>query len=145
MSLVSGVSRTLAIALLIAPIMASCALFEPVAPLDIAGGHLERISISGDTIVSVGDTIRLSATGAVDGLIGLLSYDPLRDARWSSSSSATAPVMPTPANASDTLASYILVRGVRPGRVTIEATARGITGTHIVVVTRVSARPSFSP
>jgi hypothetical protein len=120
----------------------ACALFQPVEPLDF-GGHLVSIDITGDTIVDVGDTIRLTGTGRLDGLIGLLAYDPLRDARWSSSSPGIAILTSPPATAADTLASSILVRGIRPGRVAIEASARGITGTHVVFISRVTTRPSM--
>ena len=44
----------------------------------------------------------------------------------------------------DTLASPILVRGIRPKRVVIEASARGVTGSKVVVVTRIITRPSVS-
>jgi hypothetical protein len=100
--------------------------------------------VGGDSAVGVSDTVRLSATGQVGGLIGLLAYDPLRDAKWSSSDPGIATVEAPAPTPDDTLASPILVRGIRPGRVVIEATARGITGSKVMVVTRVITRPSAS-
>ena len=137
-------SAIVALLLIIAPSLGACDLTRPVDLSNLFGGQLLSISIGGDSAVVVGDTIRLQATGYLNGLIGLLSYDPLRDATWSSSDRGIATVeRPTPSPA-DTLASPILVRGIRPGRVVIEASARGVTGSKVVVVTRIITRPSVS-
>lgn len=103
---------------------------------DVFSTHLTAITISGDTLVAVGDTVRLRAAGSLDGLVGLLSYDPLRDARWSSSDRTIAVVQAAPPSPDDTLYSMIIVRGVRPGPVVIRAKARGRTGEHVVFVHR---------
>lgn len=128
--------------LFVAPPLGACALTRPVDLSDLFGGSLLSISVGGDSTVAVGDTIRLHAVGGLGGLIGLLSYDPLRDATWSSSDPTLAVVVRPAPTPDDTLASPILVRGLRPGRVVIEASARGITGNKIVVVTRIITRPS---
>ena len=118
--------------------------FDLTGLTDLFASHLVSISVSGDSAVVVGDTIRLKATGSLDGLIGILAYDPLGDAKWSSSDPSVATVVrPTP-SPDDTLASAVLVRGIRPGRVVIEASARGVAGSKVVVVTRVITRPSAS-
>jgi hypothetical protein len=131
------------VALLIAaPGLGACDLMRPVDLTDIFGSPLLSISVAGDSDVVVGDTIRLKATGSVGGLIGLLSYDPLRDAKWSSSDTSIAMVIRPAPSPADTLASPILVRGIRPGRVVIEASTRGVIGSKVVVVTRVITRPS---
>lgn len=129
--------------LILAPCLGGCDL-GLTALSGLFAGPLQSIWIGGDSAVAVGDTITLRATGQVGGLIGILAYDPLGDATWSSSDQSVATVTrpaPTPA---DTLASHSLVRGVRPGRVLIEASARGVTGSKIIVVTRVITRPSMS-
>ena len=129
--------------LIVAPSLGACN-FDLTGLSNLFASHLVSISVGGDSAVVVGDTVRLNATGYLDGLIGLLAYDPLRDATWSSSDRSIATVeRPTPSPA-DTLASPILVRGVRPGRVVIEASARGVTGSKVVVVTRIITRPSAS-
>lgn len=104
---------------------------------DISGGHLTSIDIYGDTLVAVGDTVRLSATGRLDGLIGILSYDPMNDARWSSWPPSIAIVE------SSAKGSTILLRGISPGRAIIEAKARGVTGTYVVFVHRQLPPPSM--
>jgi hypothetical protein len=101
------------------------------------GGHLTRIGVSGDTIVAVGDTVRLRAAGSLDGLIGILSYDPMNDARWSSWPTSVAVVQ------SGAKGSTILLRGISPGLAIIEAKARGVTGTYVVFVHRQLPPPSM--
>jgi hypothetical protein len=129
--------------LIVAPSLGACDLgLDRLSGL--FAGPLMAISVGGDSAVAVSDTVRLSATGQVGGLIGLLAYDPLRDAKWSSSDPGIATVEAPAPTPDDTLASPILVRGIRPGRVVIEATARGITGSKVMVVTRVITRPSAS-
>ena len=98
--------------------------------LDFVGGHLTSISVDHGAIVEVGDTVRLSATGSVDGLIGLFSYDRLLDASWAISDPTIAqlqPLPPPPPEDSST-PTRTLVRGRRPGTVTVTATARGLSG-----------------
>ena len=129
--------------LILAPCLGACDL-GLTALSGLFAGPLQNIWVGGDSAVSVGDTIRLRATGQVGGLIGILAYDPLRDAAWSSSDQAVATVTRPAPSPDDTLASHILVRGIRPGRVVIEASARGVTGSKIIVVTRIIARPSLS-
>ena len=116
--------------------LCGCDLSGLTGLADLFGGHLTGIGISGDTLVAVGDTVRLSAAGSLDGLYGLLSYDPVHDARWSSSDRKVAVVEPAPPSPNDSLYSMIIVRGVRPGPVIIRATARGQTGMHVMFVHR---------
>lgn len=129
--------------LIVAPSLGACDL--GLGQLTgLSAGPLLSISVGGDSAVAVGDTIRLNATGGVGGLIGLLAYDPLRDAEWSSSDPSIATVARPAPSPGDTLASHILVEGIRPGRVVIEASTRGVTGSKVVIVTRVITRPSIS-
>jgi hypothetical protein len=127
--------------LILAPGLGACDL-GLTALSELFAGPLQAISIGGDSAVAVGDTIRLEATGQVGGLVGILAYDPLRDAAWSSSDSTIAKVARPLPNPADTLAAPILVHGVRPGRVVIEASARGVTGHKLIVVTRIITQPS---
>jgi len=129
--------------LLVLVCLCGCDFSSLTALSDSFGGHLISVSISGDTLVAVGDTVRLRAAGSLDGLIGILSYDPVHDARWSSSYTKIAVGQPAPRSPDDTLFSMIIVRGVRPGRVTIQATARGYTGEHVLVVHRQLPPPSM--
>ena len=100
----------------------------PTGSLDIAGGRLTGINISGDTAVAVGDSTRLSAIGSVTGLVGLFSYDPLSDARWSTSNAAVVSVRSIPPSANDTFpAARVLVQGMNAGTATITVSARGIS------------------
>lgn len=98
--------------------------------LDFVGGHLTSISVDHGAIVEVGDTVRLSATGSVDGLIGLFSYDRLLDASWAISDPTIAQLqlLPPPPPQDSTTPTRTLVRGRRPGTVTVTATARGLSG-----------------
>ena len=105
------------------------------------GGHLVSVGVTGATAVTVGDTIRLQATGQVDGLIGILAYDPLRDAEWSSADNRIATLTRPPASPEDTAASSAIIRGVSPGRVLITASARGISGARVILVTRIPMAP----
>lgn len=103
--------------------------------LDIAGGHLLSISVD-NGVVEVGDTVRLTAAGNVDGIVGILSYDPVLDARWAVSDSAIALVqaLPLPPPEDSFPRARALIRGRRPGAVTVTATARGKSGEATVRV-----------
>jgi hypothetical protein len=117
------------IPLAVALVLTACA---DLTGLDFVGGHLTSISVEHGAIVEVGDTVRLSATGSVDGIIGLLSYDRLLDASWAISDPTIAqlqllPPPPPPPEDSST-PTRTLVRGRRPGTVIVTATARGLSG-----------------
>lgn len=111
--------------------------------LDIAGGHLTSISVDHGAIVEVGDTVRLSATGGVDGIIGLLAYDRLLDATWTISDPTIAQLQllpaPLPPPQDSSTPTRTLVRGRRPGTVTVTASARGLSGAAPVRVIPVVA------
>lgn len=98
--------------------------------LDFVGGRLLSISVYKSGIVEVGDTVRLTATGAVDGLIGIFAYDRLLDARWAVSDPTIAQLqlLPPPPPEDSTTTAQTLVRGLKPGNAHVTATARGITG-----------------
>jgi hypothetical protein len=104
--------------------------------LDIGGGHLISISIDQGAIVEVGDTVRLTATGGVDGLIGLFGYDRLLDARWAVSDPTIAQLqlLPPPPPEDSSTSAQTLIRGQKPGTAHVTATARGITGDATVRV-----------
>lgn len=58
------------VALLItAPSLGACN-FDLTGLSNLSASHLVSISVGGDSAVVVGDTIRLNATGYLDGLIG---------------------------------------------------------------------------
>lgn len=99
---------------------------EP-ASLDIAGGHLTAIGISGDSIVSVGDTIRLQASGSIDGLLGMFSYDPLDDAKWSTENATIATVTPRATQPGEQPYARAMISGVAQGTTFIKVSARGIS------------------
>jgi hypothetical protein len=139
MSSTSRKARALALTLLLLSALSACHLLDD---FNFLGSHLVGIGVSGDTVVAVGDTIHLKAAGSLDGLIGLLAYDPLRDARWSVSPPGIATIARPPASPEDSLASSAIITGREPGRVVIEASARGITGTHVVLVVRMAPLPS---
>lgn len=103
---------------------------------DFGGGRLISISVTQGESVAVGDTVRLHASGNLDGLIGLLSYDPVRDAKWSVSDPSIAVLesVPPPPPSDTTWTGMVLVRGRRPGDVTVTATARGVRGSAVVSV-----------
>jgi len=109
--------------------------------LDIAGGHLTSISVDHGAIVEVGDTVRLSATGSVDGIIGILFYDRLLDASWTSSDPKIAQLqpLPLPPQQDSSTPTQTLVRGLRPGTVTVTASARGLSGKALLRVIPVVA------
>jgi hypothetical protein len=98
--------------------------------LDFVGGHLTSISVDNGAIVEVGDTVRLSARGSVDGLLGLFSYDRLLDASWAISDPTIAQLqlLPPPPPEDSSTTTRTLVRGRRPGTVTVTASARGLRG-----------------
>lgn len=98
-------------------------------------GRLESIRISGDTMVAVGDTIRLSTWGNVGGVLGFLLYDRVLDAVWSASDPKIASIVPVKPIAGDTISgSAVILTGLRPGSVQVTAAARGVTGKTTVRV-----------
>jgi hypothetical protein len=109
--------------------------------LDFVGGHLTSISVDNGAIVEVGDTVRLSARGSVDGLLGLFSYDRLLDASWAISDPTIAQLqlLPPPPPEDSSTPARTLLRGRRPGTVTVTATARGLSGEAAVRVIPVVA------
>jgi hypothetical protein len=117
--------------------LAACVDFTALnSGLDIGGGHLVSISVAQSSVVEVGDTIRLTATGNLDGLLGMLSYDPILDARWSVSDPTVARLepLPPPPKEDSFPKARTLIRGMQPGTVHVTATARGLSGEAIVRV-----------
>lgn len=105
---------------------------------EIFGGRLTRVSVSAaqGPIVEVGDTLRLTAYGSVDGLIGLWSYARILDAVWATSDATVARLepLPPPPPEDSTSTARTLIRGVRPGTARITATSGGVTGEATVRV-----------
>lgn len=107
---------------------------------DIVGvlgvGPLVSITVSGDTVVAVGDTVRLSTWGKRDGVLGMFVYDRVLDATWRVSDPTVASivtVLPPPGDSTSTSAA--IVTGRRQGSVQISAAARGVqavTNVHVV-------------
>jgi hypothetical protein len=100
------------------------------------GGYLTGIGVHPDSAtMHVGDTLRMSATGGVSGLIGMLGYDPLPDATWQSSNSAVArlePVAPPPPDSYP--AARVRLLAWRPGETQVTVSARGFSATARVIV-----------
>jgi len=115
--------------------LATACHFDPFGPsLDLAGGHLTGIGISGDSVVAVGDSIRLHASGSVDGLLGMFSYDPLADAKWSTANASIATVAPRPSLEDSVALARASVRGIATGSTYITVSARGFRATHSIRV-----------
>ena len=99
------------------------------------GGELQSISLSGPSVVQVGDTIRLTAAGSVSGLIGMLFLDRLLDARFTTSDATVATIQAFIPPATDTTSfSSVLVTGRKVGRAGITVRARSQSDTHFVDV-----------
>ena len=100
--------------------------------LDFAGGRLQSITVraSGPAVVEVGDTIRLTATGTVDGLLGLFNYAPILDAIWATSDPSVARLeaLPPPPVDDPAPSARTLVRGVAPGTARVSASSSGVMG-----------------
>ncbi len=102
-------------------------------------GRLTRIEINGDSVVQVGNTLRLSTYGRVSGVVGILTYDRVLDAAWSASDPTIVSITPIKPPAGDsTSTASLLVRGVRAGSVQITVSARGVHATAPVRVTPAS-------
>lgn len=103
--------------------------------LDLAGGNLQKISLGGPSVVQVGDTIRLTASGTVDGLLGLLFLDRLLDARFTVSDPTVASISPfIPPKGDSTSFASVLVKGLKVGRVNVTASEGSKSDTHPVDV-----------
>jgi hypothetical protein len=102
---------------------------------EVFSSNLTAIGVSSG-VVEVGDTIRLSATGSVSGLIGIFSYAPVLDAEWSVSDPRIAKLIPLPPPPPDDSFPHarILVQGVKPGTVSVSAQSHGIRGSADVRV-----------
>ena len=94
------------------------------------GPTLISVTVTGDSVVAVGDTIRLTAVGGVGGGVGFLyGGDRLLDAVWSSADPAVATVevrRPPPGDSTSTIQA--VVRGRRAGATRVRAEARGVSG-----------------
>jgi hypothetical protein len=116
---------------------------------DIFGGRLASVSVHADqgTVVEAGDTLRLTATGSVDGLQGLWNYAPILDAIWATSDPTVARVeaLPPPPPQDSFPQARTLIRGVRPGTARVTASSGGITGEVTVRVIPVLATIRLSP
>ena len=100
-------------------------------------GRLMGIDLVGPANLAVGDSARIDTYSRVGGVMGLLSYDRLLDARWSSSDPSVLAVVPRLSAPGDSLSPMgAMIRGLRPGSATVTATARGVSGSLAVTVTR---------
>jgi len=98
-------------------------------------GRLTAISLYGPSQVQVGDTVRLSASGSVSGIVGLLAYDRILDSRFTTSDPTIAAILPfTPPPGDTTSFMSVRVEGRKVGTVQITVSARGISETHLVNV-----------
>ncbi len=103
----------------------------------VAGGPtgLDKISLTGPSTVQVGDTVRLTASGSVTGIIGLLVIDPIRDGSFTVSDATIAAIVPFNPPAGDTTSfASVRVQGLKSGRVEVTVRARGKSDTHPVDV-----------
>ena len=109
----------------------------------VAGGSTGLISISltGPSTVQVGDTIRLSASGSPNGLIGFLVLDPIRDGKFTVSDATIAAIIPLiPPPGDTTSVASVRVQGLKSGSVLVTVSARGKSATHPVEVTTASTQ-----
>lgn len=108
----------------------SCNALDLSGLSEIYSAQLKSIGVTSGGIVEVGDTIRLDASGSLTGLIGILAYDPVLDAKWSVSDPRIARLeaLPLPPPEDSFPHARVLVRGLQPGKVTVSAQARGISG-----------------
>ena len=94
--------------------------------ITVSSAKLTSISIDGTTVVSVGQSILVSATGVfADGT----KQDLTAAATWTSSSTSLATV------ALDSASAKEKVAGVKAGSATISAAYQGITGTATITIT----------
>jgi hypothetical protein len=103
------------------------------------GGRLVGIDVSpSNAMVVVGDTVRIAATGDVDGLYALFAYDRLLDAVWTVSDPTVAWVESSPiAVEGDTVTrASARIHGVKIGTVRVKVTARRVSGEATVQVVR---------
>lgn len=110
----------------------------------LGGGRLQSITLSasGGPVVEVGDTIRLTAIGTVDGLVGLFHYAPILDAVWATTDPSVARLEALPAPPPDDPApsARTLVRGIAPGTARVSASSGGVTGeVPVRVLPRIAA------
>jgi len=98
--------------------------------------RLVGIAVDQGSVVEVGDTIRLTAAGDVNGVLGMFMYDPVLDARWSLSDPTVAQLqlLPAPPPEDSFPRARTLIRGLRPGSTQVTATARGVSGQATVRV-----------
>ena len=94
------------------------------------GPTLVSVTVTGDTVVAAGDTVRLSAVGGVGGGLGFLfAGDRLLDATWSSTDPSIATVDVRRPPAGDSISTIqAIVRGRRVGTTQLRAEARGKRG-----------------
>jgi hypothetical protein len=142
------IERIIRAAPLLALWLTACKL--DLSGLDVYGGQLTGISVSVDGLIGslpeVGDNMTLSAYGDVDGLAGLLSYDPVYDASWTVSDTTIARVETVPRHALESRGnSWIRLHALKPGTVQVRATARGKEGTVTVRVIPRVARIDLLP
>src|SRR5688572_23091639 len=73
-------------------IVAPCACGDLTGLGDVFGGRLISVEVSAGqgTVVEVGDTIRLTASGRVDGIAGIFGYSRILDAIWTTSDATIA-------------------------------------------------------
>jgi len=97
---------------------------------------LNKISLTGPSTVQVGDTVRLTASGSVTGLIGFLLIDPIRDGKFAVSDPTIAAILPfNPPPGDTTSFASVRVEGLKIGRVEVTVSARGKSESHSVEVT----------
>jgi hypothetical protein len=109
-----------------------------VDPLGVSSFEtgLNKISLGGPSTVQVGDTIRLTASGSVTGLIGFLLIDRIPDGKFTVSDATIAAILPfNPPPGDTTSFASVRVEGLKIGRVEVTVRARGKSGTHSVEVT----------
>jgi len=97
---------------------------------------LDKISLYGPSTVQVGDTVRLSASGSVTGIIGYLLIDRIPDGKFAVSDPTIAAILPfNPPPGDTTSFASVRVEGLKIGRVEVTVRARGKSATHSVEVT----------
>jgi len=119
----------------------SCNALDMSGLSEVYSSDLSSIGVTSEGMVEVGDTLRLGAWGGVSGLIGIFSYDPVLDTQWSVSNALIARLetLPPPPPEDSFPHARVLVRGLQPGKVTVSAQARGISGSaEVRVIQRIA-------
>ena len=126
-----------------AGIVASVGACDLSSPAGLFEAPLREIDLGPSVVLEVGDTTTITAIGYVGGVLGILMYDPLRDAVWRVSDSSIVRLerLPPPAPTDSYPKARVRLRAVAPGRALIVAFARGFADTVTADVEPAAVNP----